>query len=133
MQTWLRSKLDCITREFLDGGGYGAIFEVSYLSYLECMVATRRGAAQASKVWPEWGEVCTKATPEGEKVQCLSNRVTDREELVKALQEFQRRFEGPSRRAFKKPPKQEAQPQPPTRSGGGEAKEFDLFDFLSGD
>lgn len=112
MQNWLRTKFDHITAEFLAGGGTGAVFEATYLAYLECLVAHWGGTDQAARVWIEWGEVCTKATPSGEPVRCMSNRVTDREELVKSLHQFRRRFEGPTHRAIRLPaPKVQPSPE----------------------
>ena len=122
MQEWLRSKLDHITREFLAGGGYGGVFEAQYLAYLECLVASVSGPQAAPRVWDGWHEVCAQATPEGEQPCCLSNRVESREELVKALQQFRLRFEGPRRRIFRVPTKTKKAPA-----------ELDLFDLLNGD
>lgn len=122
MQTWLLAKLDHITQEFLAGGGYGGVFEAQYLAYLECLVAVTRGSAAAESLWADWYDVCAKAAPEGEKATCLSNRVTDRAELVTALQECQRRFDSPTRRTLR---------TPKAKTNATEA--VDIFDLLNGD
>lgn len=122
MQTWLLTKLDHLTQAFLAGGGYGGVFEAQYLAYLECLVAATRGLAAAESMWADWYDVCAKAAPEGEKATCLSNRVPDREELVAALQQFQRRFDGPTRRVLRVP-------KPRSRTG----EEVNIFDLLNGD
>ena len=123
MQNWLRRKLDHITQEFLAGEGYGGVFEAQYLAYLECLVAHWQGVLATPGVWVAWHEVCAKATPKGEKVTCLSNRIADRAELVRALNQFRRRYTGPTRR-FR------AQPAPEVRST---EEGIDLFDLISGD
>jgi hypothetical protein len=122
MQVWLRSKLDHITQEFLDGGGYGGVYEAQFLAYLECLVAHWHGTPRVDSFWPEWRKVCAKATPEGKKVQALSNWLQDRKELVKALRDFQSQFDGPTPKRFR-PPKQ-AQAADVPRS------EPDLMDLL---
>ena len=127
MQNWLQGKLDGITQEFLDGASYGAIFEAMYLTYLECLVAHWLGVPVARRVWSEWGAVCTKATPDGAKVQCLSSHVTDRKELVTALQGFHRRFDVPDSR--KSPTPKGDQKKPATHS----SDETDLFSLLAGE
>ena len=115
MQGWFRSKLDHITQEFLAGGGYGAVFEAMFLAYLEGQVAHTYGAVKASEVWARWGALCAeKGTP----AQSMSSHLSDREELVAALQKFQRQFEGPGKRRF--------QPPKAARSGGGDDV-LDLF------
>lgn len=128
MHVWLRDKLQNVTKEFLDGASFGTVFEAVYLAYLECLVAHWRGVPAAREVWEGWHKVCEERTPPGEKVSCLSTWVTDRQELVDALQAYQRRFEGPTPRRFKLP--KEAQPEPEKRSDDGE---FGLLDLLTGE
>lgn len=127
MQVWLRGKLDHITQEFLEGCGTGAVFEAQYLAYLECAVADRQGSEVAGRVWDEWTEVCSRATPDGEPVRCLSSRVLDREELVAALRRFQGRFDGPVQRV--RVPRDRA--KTPKRSSQDEG--IDLFALLAGE
>lgn len=129
MQTWLRTKLDTIVQEFRSGHGTGAIFESTYLAYLECLVASTRGEAAAAEMWAGWWGICSEATPKPEKVQCLSHWTSDREELVTALRGHQSRFEGPTKSRFQIP--LEAQQDPHKRSSDAEG--LDLFDLLTGD
>jgi hypothetical protein len=127
MPDWFRNKLDHITKEFLDGGGYGAVFEASFIAYLECLLVHRGG--QPVDIWGLWTGVCKEATPEDEPVQCLSNRVPDREELVKALQNFRGRFDGPTRHSLVVTSEAQLDPLPRSTETGG----LDLFDLLTGD
>lgn len=120
MQTWLQSKLDHITQEFLAGDGYGAVFEASFLAYLECLVACQQGASKAGRVWSEWADICAQDAPKDEKVQCLSNRVTDRKALVDRLQGFQICLDGSG------PAPDGAPVNPPAIETEGDL--FELFD-----
>ena len=95
MQQWLREKLDAITKDFLAGNGLGIAFEAQYLVYLESLVAFTQGISVSEHVWDEWHKVCSNAAPTGERVYCLSFRVSNREELVKALQKLRKHFLDP--------------------------------------
>lgn len=121
MQVWLRAKLDGLIQEFLDGSGYGGVYEAQFLAYLECLVAHEYGVPRVTAFWDEWRTVCAAKTPQGGQVQCLSNLIQDREELVRALREFQRRFTGPTKRRFKAP----VPPAPPVQG-------VDMIDFILG-
>ena len=123
MKDWLRQKMDSLALSFQEGAGEGAMFEAQYLIYLECLVAATKGPDDAPIVWEGWVEVCTEAATEGQGPLCLSSRVTDRGELVAALQRFQRRFEAP-----KKGPRPRK-----TRPHIHSEPEGDLFAFLSED
>jgi len=90
-QRWLRDKLDHIAKEFLGGGGYGAVFEAQFLAYLECLVVVRRG--DPAEVWTRFREECEAAAPEGEEPVCHSNRISDRQELADTLRAFWQSFD----------------------------------------
>ena len=96
MLEWFRSRLDSLTSAFLEGHGYGAVFEAQFLAYLDGLVASTRGEEAASRVWVGWHEVCASKAAGGPPV-CLSNVIQDRQDLVDAMRAFQRQFEGPVR------------------------------------
>ena len=123
MQGWLRSKLDHITTEFLDGGGYGAVYEAQFRAYLECLLVTR---GQSANFWERFKEAC-----EGEKPHNLAYYIEDRQELVDALQAFQKRFNLPRKVDAVSVPEATAQNEPVTSSGDDGA--LDLFDLLGED
>ena len=125
MQEWLRSKLDRITFEFLEGSGNGIAYEAQFLAYLECLVAHQRGPAAAISVWHKFMGACAEAS---NPPACFSSRIYDRQELVNALREFQHQFEGPKQHAFT-PPKSRAQKPPVVRSTD---EAVDILDLLGG-
>lgn len=125
MIEWLRQKLILITEEFLGGHGYGDVYEVSYLTYLECLqVAVGR---EPALVWTGWRARLEEHAGVGNPPQPL-NREMDRHRLVAELKAFQRSLEGPRRRAFSAPPA-------PSVSVTSTVKEgpMDVLDFLIGE
>lgn len=128
MIPWLRTKLDTITKEFLDGGGFGAVFEATYLAYLECYIAARNG--DFHKMWHDFRADCVKLTPEGEEPRGHYHRTEgNRQALVDLLVAFRSRYEGP--RKAKPEPTVKAQSDAPASSTEGEG--LDLFDIIGGD
>lgn len=116
MQAWLISKMDHITQEFLAGGGYPWAYEAQFIAYLECWVVIRRGEEAAASLWADFHKLCLETDPP----TSLGGRNVTRKEMVAALRQLQRRFEGPQPKSFKIPPPAKA------------AQPLSLSDFLSG-
>lgn len=123
MKDWLAAKLGIITKEFLDGGGYGDVFEVSYLTYLECLQVAL--GLPPELVWAGWQTWVQRHLGDGVPFQPL-NRVLDRQPLVDELEAFRRSLAGPRRRTMALP---KAQPVVAPGTVGGDV---DVLDFLSG-
>lgn len=98
MRAWLEDKLKVITQEFLDGGGYGDVFEAQYLVYLECIEATRGG--DPNRVWVRWRDHIGELLVDGQEPMALNHLLKTRQELVDALLRLKRSFSGPSRARF---------------------------------
>jgi hypothetical protein len=136
MIPWLKAKLDVLTEEFLGGDGFGVIFEVSYLAYLECFVVARGG--DPNQMWADFKAECVKETPEGEEPSGHYLRTEgDRPELVRLLQAFRANYDPPAQAPappISRPPddKKPAQKEPVPSSTGG-TKMLDIFDLLDGD
>jgi hypothetical protein len=131
MRAWLDSKLDAITKEFLDGGGYGAVFEAQYIAYLECQEFQSGGPAAAALVWSLFTEVCTEAVTGDEKPTSFSSRITDRQDLVDALKKFRGRFAGPRKSRFVPPAPDQSDDLVRSEDEGEEP--LGLFDLLTED
>lgn len=91
MRAWLSSKLGSITKEYLDGGSYGDIYEAVFLSYLECLVAARNG--DPCSVWSAHMERIEALRGE-EPVQPLNRLLPDRQALVDEMRALERRLVG---------------------------------------
>ncbi len=117
MRAWLSSKLASTTVEFLGGSGHGEIYELVFLTYLECLVAARNGNSQ--RVW----ELHRKRIHElagDQPAQPLTRLLPSRQSLVDELKKLERELVGlPVSKQFLNP-RQEA-------SGSGEPDIFDLF------
>ena len=92
MQKWLLSKMDLITAEFLKGEGYGAVYEAQFLAYLECLLVA--SGKDPNILWDAY----RAEAKDGCKPRCFAHRLTNRQDLVDALQGLQRKFAVPRRR-----------------------------------
>jgi len=131
MQQWFTSKMEHITKEFIEGGGYGAVYEAQFLVYLEAREVACHGGDTEDRFWLKFTEACKARTPEGKDTKCFAFYIEDRQELVDALAAFARQFTGPRRTKFAAPKESTpvAQPEPPTSST--DEPKMDLFDLLS--
>ena len=99
MHGWLLGKLDNITDEFLGGSGQPMAYEAQYLAYLECLAYLWHGPDKAGSVWEMYREWLQERTP-GEPVRALYASVADRQEMVRLLRAFHKKYEGPFPRKF---------------------------------
>ena len=80
MDAWIKEKLENITQEFREGHGTKAVFEASYLSYLDCLVSSRG----SESIWDAWIKQCRVRS---DPPSALSNWV-GRQDLVQELEKL---------------------------------------------
>ena len=123
MRQWLTSKLEHITKEFLEGGGYGEVYEAQFIAYLDCR------ESHLPDFWERFKTACDARTPEGQEPRCFAFYIEDRQELVDALAEFARQFDGP--RATRVVVEEPVRAQPEPAASSTSEPEMTLFDLLS--
>lgn len=127
MDKWLHAKMESLTDEFLSGLGVGWVYEAQYLAYLECYVFARFD--QAHTFWIDYAEYQKAQTPEGQPPSQLAHHL-DGSDLVNALRQFRRRYEGPRKANFVVPPsKKPVIEVPPDQT----EMALGLFDLLGGE
>ena len=91
VRAWLSAKLQAITAEYIGGDGYGDVYESTFLAYLECLVAARKG--DPGKVWT--AHLARVDAIRGEEpAQPLNRLLPDRQALVDELKALERQLVG---------------------------------------